>query len=191
MAMSFALSTSVSFAAEVFAVSTFVLFCGMLGLVWRDVVNVSFLSNLPLNTIEKQHPHIPSLKIVAGIVMCVAGLMGGSLSSGLNAAPFREPGGWIYLSVFFVILGAFGILAEIRWNAGDYAFAFTIATAISFVSLVLRHTDLKASPERGFALLVILFVSAVLAWMLFFQSFSNRVKIVGFATFLLWLGVFG
>lgn len=176
---------------ELFVFSAILLFAGLLYLIWANALHLSFLDRESLQSIERRHPYLPSLRIALGIIVCTAALFAVSLQSLEGFFPFDGPYGWLYLATFFTLLCSAGVLAETTAKgAGEYAFAFTVATAISFVFLVLRHTIVSATGGTIAALLLLLLSCLVVARLFFYTQWSRKAKIVALLTFILWILVY-
>jgi fucose permease len=176
---------------QLIGISAVLLCSGLVGLVWTDGVNLSFLNGTSLAAIEKQHPHLPSLRIIAGIVLCSAVLLATSHVPLKTLTLFAGWDEWIHPTTFFVTLCSLGIIGELKWRgAGDYAFAFTAATAISFLIAVLAQAASTHFLRAALPLVALLGGTLIVAWVLFFHSWNRRVQIVALITFLFWIAVF-
>lgn len=56
----YATSTTVA----LFSVSLFLLFVSLIGLAWVRAIKVTFLDSVPLNSVELEHPHVPSVHFI-------------------------------------------------------------------------------------------------------------------------------
>ncbi len=177
--------------AVIFALSGVLLALGLTGKVWADAVMLSKLNAQSIASIEKTHPHLPSLRVVMGIALCASSLFGVALAS-VNGGPSAwSQGVWIVLGALFSVLAALGILAELRWGAGDHAFAVTAGTSSAFLFwLIVRAFESPASIATVLPLATLLVSTLVAATLLFYRSWSLRVRLEALGTFVAWILIF-
>jgi hypothetical protein len=184
------LSLVSSLPTSLFVTSGIMLCCGLLGKVWADAVRLSFLDTRDLRSVEREHPYLPSLRIIAGVAVCTGSLLAVALTSLTGRVPFHGPDAWMYLAALFALLGSAGILAEMRWGAGDYVFAVTLGTAVAFLLLVLQRTAHGAALVVTLSMVVQLLSTCIAGYFLFFQSWSRRVRWSAVVTLAFWLVLF-
>lgn len=147
-----------SISIPLFVVSVLLLFIGLTLQVRSRAVRLSFLEHKPLNWIEKTHPHLPSARIITTIALCCVTLLLAGLQTMNRTFPFDDPYQGLNLASLFLLGGAVGIIAEMRWkHAGDYACAVLVGTALAFLLLIIRFNytgDLLSRTIVPFALLV-------------------------------------
>jgi hypothetical protein len=174
----------------IFVTSAVLLVCGLLAKVRSDAVHLSFLDRQDLSSIERDHPYLPSLRVVAGIAVCSGTLFAVALQSFQELPAIGAVGGWVYLAAFFAVLASLGVLAELHWGAGEYAFAVTLGTAVAFLLLVLQRAFTSSSPTVTTALVLLLLSTVVAAWLLFYKGWSTRIRLTAGLTVLLWCASF-
>jgi hypothetical protein len=184
------LSTASSLPTSLFVTSGVMLCCGLLGKVWADAVHLSFLDSRDLRSVEREHPYLPSLRIIAGVAVCTGSLLAVALTALKGRAPFDGPDAWMYLAGLFALLGSAGVLAEMRWGAGDYGFAATLGTAVAFLLLVLQRTAHWVTPAVRISVVVQLVSTCIAGYFLFFRSWSRRVRWSVLAALVFWLVLF-
>lgn len=173
-----------------FGFSALALFVGLTADIWQNVVQLAFLKKETLQAIERQHPYLPSLKIVMGIVLCTLTLFVTSLLVFAKWLSGGETFQWLAVTTLFADVCTLCILTEIRWKgARDYAFAYTIGTSVSFMLfLPLRAQELPLS------VLLITLLSLVLcmgiAWFAFFVRWKKKVIILTAAVIAFWTTLF-
>lgn len=173
--------------AAIFALSGVILALGLTGKVWADAVMLSQLNTQSIAAIERTHPHLPSLRVVTGIALCAAALLGVALAAVSEAPSAWNQATWIVLAALFCVLAAAGILAELRWGAGDHAFAVTVGTSSAFLlGLIVRAFASSSSVATLLPLATLLASTSVAAWFLFYRSWSPRVRLEAMGTFVTW-----
>jgi hypothetical protein len=177
---SFLLSTP-SFSIGLFALSALLLIAGV-ALRARSQTRLVFLEHTPLNHIEFTHPHLPSMRAVRSIVLCVATLLLVGLKTFEGVFPFNDPYQGLNLVSLFLIGCSVGILAELKWKgASEYSSALLFGTALAFLFLILQ-SSLQSEPLTEVAILIALLVpSMTLAG----SSFSRRHRRLSVLTMLL------
>src|SRR5437879_3066971 len=73
-----------------FLVSALLLMAGLAIKIWSRV-RLNFLEHAPLNSIEYTHPHLPSPRSVAVLVICCITLLLVALQTIQGAFPFQDP----------------------------------------------------------------------------------------------------
>lgn len=179
-----------SVTTQVFLLSTLVLLLALLLKVHRDAFHVRFLDAVPLNRIELEQMHIPSLRVIVAVVLCAVAF----LAVGLWAlsALTNDNGNaywWLSVAAVFVLLLACGVLAEIRWKrARDYLFSCVLGTAAA-LGLLLAYVPQSGALALSLHGATVAAVVAV-AWRLLRPAHSLRVLLTAAAVFLLWTGFF-
>ncbi len=180
---------SISTTMQLYVASIVVLAFGLAYEVWMRSMRLSSLENVSLKAIEKTHPHLPSLRAIVVTFLCSASLLIVALQTLTGLAPFSNPNEWTILASFFIVCGAFGLLAETRWKgASNDAFACIIGTAFAFLFLIVRSNLLVPGNELLAALLVLVLLFCIaLAWTMLLRLWTSRVRVMTFAVFLLWV----
>jgi len=184
-------SLTTSAAAQVFASSTCVLLAALALEVWLKAVRLTGFDALDLREVEFTHPHLPSLRVIAGAFLCSTALLMVSLLSYGGIPLFRGPYQSLYPLALFTLSAALGAVGELRWpSARDGLYAFVTGTAVAFLAL----TAAVGGSRLGAALLVCqlaaLGACLVLAHRLFYRSWSPRVRLLLLATVAGWLLLF-
>ncbi len=180
---------SISTTMQLYVASIIVLVFGLVYEVWMRSMRLSGLEEVSLKAIEKTHPHLPSIRAIIVTFVCGISLSIVALQTLTGLTPFSNPNEWTILASFFIVCGAFGLLAETRWKgASDDAFACITGTALAFLFTIIRSTILL--PSR--AVLSTLLISALvlllaLAWTMLLRHWTVRVRIITFVVFALWV----
>jgi hypothetical protein len=147
-----------SVSIPIFIVSVILLFTGIALQVRARAMHLTFLEHKPLNWIEHTHPHLPSPRIITTIALCCVTLLLAALQTMSRTFPFDDPYQGLNLASLFLLGGAVGVLAELKWkNASDYVCAVLVGTAVAFMLLILRfnyEADLLTRVVVPLALLV-------------------------------------
>jgi hypothetical protein len=179
-----------SAAAQVFGFSACVLFFGVGLEVWLKAVRLSDFDELDLREVELRHPHLPSLRVIAGAFLCSAALLAVSLLSFHGTPLLRGPYESIYLLAVFALAAAVGTLAELRWRgAKEHLSAFVTGTALAFLALAVAAGAGPNASGRVIPQFVILVVCVALAERLLYRPSSRAARAVLLATCAAWLTV--
>ncbi len=172
---------------EIFFISTFLLLCGLTMEIWTHGVRLSLLSRMKLSVIEREHPYIPSIRIIMGIGFCSVALLLTTIHL-FGGSELFDQGDWLYPAVFFSDVCALLILAELKGGgAREYAFAFTTTSAAVLTVFVLMGALKTLPPATTFFLLSLTAACAALAWDLFQFAWSRRMRIVAGITLVGWI----
>lgn len=177
-----------SFALQLFSVSVVTLAFGIVQKVWADAWHLSFLESTSLRTIEREHPHLPSRKVITCIFLCSAALLIVSAQTLMGTPLFSGPFAWMQLAGFFMLAGSAGTLAELRWKGTrDIAFACITGSALAFITMIWRFA--ADTHLWGLTLLhaVLLLLCLLLAWRLLFRQWSTGVQSTAVGIFALWM----
>lgn len=121
-----------------FFISFILLIIGVGIKVWRETMHLTRLERKPLDWIERTHPHIPSLRTVITINLCVLSLCAVGLQSLHNAPPFNDPYEGLNLLTLFILAAALGTLGELHWKKSQtIAYGFILGTGFAYLSLAL------------------------------------------------------
>lgn len=152
-----------SVSVPLFLLSAFLLIAGVISVVHSRVFRLSFLEHKPLNWIEKTHPHLPSARIIVTIALCSVTILLAGLETVQNTFPFNDPYQGLNLASFFLLGGAIGVLAEMKWKgAGDYACAVLAGTALAFLLLILQFNPTQQTVAAKVLPLALLIPSVLL-----------------------------
>lgn len=153
---------------QIFLISSFLLITGILLEVRRNVLRLSFLNTESLASIEHRHPHLPSFKIVIGVVVCMLLMFVASFVS-FFIWHVMTLVNWLYLAIFFLDTAAICILVESRWKSvrlfvlpflqgSLVAFTFSLFTAVLYrknigiAEIILLVTILLCGSSASFLL---------------------------------------
>ena len=180
-----------SISIPLFLVSVLLLFVGIALQVRSQAIRLSFLEDRPLNWIEKKHPHLPSSRIITTIALCSVTLLLAGLQTMSRTFPFNDPYQGLNLASLFLLGAACGILAEMKWkDAGEYACAVLVGTAMAFILLILRFsltTDLLTKTIVPFVLLV---PSVLLAGQTVAREHRRATLLTVLLTFAFWILIY-
>jgi hypothetical protein len=174
----------------IFFISATLLIAGLAIDSWRNGYRLSFLDHVRLNVIEREHMHLPSPKVLVTIVVLTTILCAISYYL-FNSMYVRFASDtWLVPATFFINVCAFGILAELKWKgARDYAFAFTVCTATTFMLATMMSYKHFSSIEIAMILLVSS-LCIVAAQRLLFHAWTHKVRLLAFVTSTLWMFLF-
>lgn len=178
-------------ALQLFVASALVLCAAIAWKVRRDVVLLRDWDSIRLNVIEIAHPHMPSAKAIAGIFFCCVTLLIASLQTVNGAPPFDSTFAWVFLASIFLVGGALGILAEMRWKrASECAFAIVVGTALSFLFLCWRFNVREGRILFATETMLLLVFCIALAWMMLFRSWKSQANALALLTVCFWLALY-
>jgi hypothetical protein len=114
---------------QIFAVSTTLILISLVGLVWARALRLSMLEDIPLNRVEFEHPHIPSLRL---IVLQIAALL--CICAGFVTT-------WLFSQEYFYVVAtrlgpllmvsAIGIFSElVSLQMRTYGLSLSLGTAL-------------------------------------------------------------
>lgn len=103
---------------KLYLISIAVLAAGLLYEVWTRSIKLKFVESMALSSVERTHPQLPSLTVVASIFLCSVSLLIVALQTITGLVPFDQPTMWITLGAFFIVMNAVGLLAETRVRGG-------------------------------------------------------------------------
>lgn len=173
---------------QLYAASLLLLVIGLVYEIWRRSISLSFLNQVSLQSVEKTHPHLPSMRIVLSIILCFLALMMAVLSRVGTLNPLREPAVWIILATVFILAGTAAVLGELRWKkARAYAFSFMMGSANALMIIMgFSPSNPTASTINIWLILALLCCSLVATKSMASHWTRTSVWIVA-ASFFLWL----
>lgn len=179
----------ISTTIQLFLLSIIVVSCGLAYEIWMRAVRLSTLDKLSLKTIEKKHPHLPSLRTILITLFCCVTLLVVAIHAFIGSAPFNRPNEWVMLGTFFVLFGSLGMLSETKWKrAGDDMFSVIIGTSFAFLFLIITGSMAHPGHEQLAALLSGgLFLCIGLSWSVMQHIWTQRVRVIVLSVFLLWI----
>ena len=158
---------------------------------WIGVVNVSFIHDEPINSIEEKQPYIPSTKVIAGTLAGTFALFLLSLKGLQNVLPLEGRTGIFALGVFFAILGGAALAVEQRWrSAREYVFAGIFGTAIAIILISLQQSLFHNQATHGPYFMALAVLCAALTWRCLFGPWNAHIKATILGTFLFWIGIY-
>lgn len=147
-------------AAPLFLCSVLALVTGIALRVRSKMLRLSDLLHIPLSSIERNHPHLPSPSIILVIAACCFTLLLAGLKTLQGSFPFNDPYDGLYLASLFLFLATIGILAELEWKgARRYTSGVLSGTALAFLFVILRYGVGGESALQKAALIVLLLPS--------------------------------
>lgn len=187
----FWINLQVSLSLQIFMLSLVTLFCCLLLLTWKRAVRLSFFNSIPLDEIELQHPHIPSLRAIVTIFLCSIALFVTSLGTIGTISIFSGPYEILYLAALFVLSAVIWILAEVRCKClNEYNSAFIIGTALAFICMVFIGVS-RDSWIITATFLALLVGSTLLAWRVLYSSWNDKAQTFFIITFIMWFILYG
>ena len=180
------------------AISTGVSFLGFLVVslifsrLWIGIVNVSFIHEESIGSIEERQPYIPSPKVIGGTLIGTFVLFLLALKGLRHVFPLWEghPGA-LALGVLFAMLGGAVLAAEQRWRRSrEYVFAGMIGTAIGIVLIGFQQSLFQGDAVHDPYFMALSVLCIALAWSCLFGPWNARVKATVLGTFLFWIGIF-
>lgn len=173
---------------SIFGISAVLLSLGLAIDVWQNGIQLKFLQHETIKSIELRHPHLPSLRIIWGIIACGALLFAVSLTvlsmTGLSGAFLK----WMYPAVLFLDLAAFGILGEVKWKSmADQAFGTSVGTTLAFLLFLLIFQSHHILSPLMILSLSLLLLCILLSWRAFFRRWSRTTHVTGAVVGMLWI----
>ncbi len=182
-------SGSDSFSVLLFVVSALFLIVGV-AIKTKDRVRLRYLEHVPLNHIEFTHPHLPSARVIAAILLCTLTLLLAGLQTVQGIFPFDDPYRGLNLISFFLIAGAVGILAELHWKGGkEYVSAALVGTALAFLLLIMHVSGMVKPFGEKLFLLVLLLPSMLLVGYIFSRQHRIGTVLTLLFSFLFWMTI--
>jgi hypothetical protein len=180
-----------SLSISLFFVSAFLLLAGIVLQVRSRVTRLTAIEYKPLNWIELSHPHLPSARIITTIAICTATLLLVGLQTMNRTFPFNDPYQGLNLVSLFLLGGAVGIMAELRWkHAGEYACAVLVGTALAFILLILRFNYSGDFLTRIIVPFVLLVPSVLLAGQTVARDHRRPVLLTVLLAFSFWILIY-
>lgn len=180
-----------SLSIPLFFVSVILLFTGLALMVRSRAVHLTFLEHKPLNWIEYTHPHLPSPRIITTIALCSITMLMAALQTMTRSFPFDDPYQGLNLVSMFLLGGAIGILAELRWkNASEYVCAVLVGSALAFMLLILRFNYAGDFLTRIVVPLALLVPSVLLAGQTIARGQDKKVILTLILSFSFWILVY-
>lgn len=173
-----------------FFMSALLLLIGLLVDSWRNGLHLEFLNQVHLNVIERDHTHLPSPKIIMTIMLLGGVLLAVAFYLFDNIYIRFASDTWLIPATFFINVCALGILAELKWKgARDYAFGFTVCTAMVFMlAVILEHRSFSGLSIASVLLVLTLCIFA--SQRILFHAWTHKVRLLAFVTSSLWMIVF-
>lgn len=155
------------------------------------VLNLFFLEQESLASIERRHPYFPSVKAVFSTSVMTLLLILLSLKTISGIAPFDGPSGWIRASI---TLGIFGIAAGIaQWlwpkESKQYIFGAMMGTIITFALIGFERSILMTQIAQDPFAVTFGIVCLIIAWKFLFGPWHPRVKAFVLGTFIFWISM--
>ena len=123
-----------------------VVFAIVLTRVWVGMVNVSFLSLEPIDSIERRHPYLPPVRVIALTLLGTVLLLFLSLRAFHGIAPFEGNDGLRRAIGFFGVVAPLTILSLLKWkHAKEYIFACAVGSLLAFVLIGFQRAVIDAS----------------------------------------------
>lgn len=117
---------------QLFLLSSLALVLGLGVVVWQRAVRLSQLDAVPLNVVERRHPHIPSFQIILSFLFSYLGIMLAAmlLARWHGVRPFTGAYQWLQLAGIIALLGSVSILGELAYRRSRPVAAVTIVVVI-------------------------------------------------------------
>lgn len=136
---------STSTPLQIFSVSTSLLIIALVGLVWARAVRWSFLDTMPLNRVEFEHPHLPSIRNI--LFQCIAFVCVTAAVLITNRALWSEPFRLVEVLGPLLLITTVGISTELHsLRARVFGISLSLGTAIgmALASLFTLHSAADA-----------------------------------------------
>jgi peptidoglycan/LPS O-acetylase OafA/YrhL len=180
-----------SFSVVIFALSALLLIIGVTIMIRQHAFRISFLENKPLNWIEKTHPYIPSPRIIVTSALCIVALMMVGLQTMNNTFPFNDPYQGLNLASFFLLGGAIGTLAQLKWkHATEYMCAILGGTALAFILLIVRFSNTEDSIVKSIMLYALLVPTVLLTTIMIGKQHRRAILLTMVLSFAFWILIY-
>jgi RsiW-degrading membrane proteinase PrsW (M82 family) len=180
-----------SFSLSIFSFLLFSVVGAVLSFAWVGIVNALLIHTQKIKSIEKNHPYIPSAKVIAGTLLSTAIVFALSVFYGYHSVLAAEQHsgilglGGLFLGCTFVCL-AF----EQRFqHAKEYVFSLSIGSGCALVLLGFQRTLFGSGITHDPSFIALAFVCVIIAWRLLFGPWSPHVKATVLGTFIFWIAI--
>ena len=166
-----------------------VIFAIFLARVGMGMINLCFLEQESIASIERRHPYFPSLRTVTGVAIMTGVLILLSLHTITGIAPFDGPNGWKRAALVLTSFGVISIIASLVWpkKSKNYVFAIATGTIITFALIGFQRAMFSTAAGLDPFIMTFGFVSLVIGWKFLFGPWKPRVKAVVLGTFIFWV----
>ena len=155
------------------------------------VLNLFFLEQESLASIERRHPYLPSVRTVVGTAFVTALLILLSFKTISGIAPFDGPNGWIHASITLIVFGIASAVTQVFWpkESKQYIFGGVMGTIITFALIGFERAILTTQLGQDPFAVTFGLVCLIIAWRFLFGPWHPRVKAFVLGTFIFWVSM--
>ncbi len=169
----------------------FIIFAIIFARFAMGAINVCFLEDESIASIERRHPYLPSVKMVIGMTLVTVLLFFLSLKTINGIAPFDGPNGWKRAALMFVIFGIVAIISKLFWpkKSSHYVFGAIVGTIITFAILGFKQTIFSGGAGQDPFIMTLGIICLIIGWHLLFGPWRPQVKAFVLGTFIFWMAM--
>ncbi len=155
------------------------------------VMNLCFLEEETIASIERRHPYLPRIRTAAGIAAATALVIALAFKTVIGIAPFDGQHGWLRLILALIAGGCIAIAVRFRWPAKSrqFVFAAITGTIITFALIGLERAMFSEDLGRDPFVITVGLVCLIVAWRFLFGPWQPPVKAVVLGTFIFWVAM--
>lgn len=155
------------------------------------ILNLFFLEQESLASIERRHPYMPFVRTVIGTAFVTMLLILLSFRTISGIAPFDGPNGWIHASITLAAFGIAAVVSQVFWpsESRQYIFGGVMGTIITFALIGFERAILSTQLSQDPFAVTFGLVCLIIAWRFLFGPWHPRVKAFVLGTFIFWVSV--
>jgi hypothetical protein len=155
------------------------------------VINLCFLEEESLASIEKRHPYLPRMRVVASTLIITALMVVLSYKTIAGLAPFDGPYGTALAVGTMCAFGLVALVGRLLWPAASkqYIFAALTGTIITFALIGFQRSIFSPTAARDPFVMTMGLVCIIVAWRFLFGPWRPPVKAFVLGTFIFWVCV--
>lgn len=161
--------------------------------IFLGAMNVTAVETQSLADVERKHPYLPRLSVIAGGVGIFVLLVLFTLMRGNNALVESVRGQFsVSRTVFvFIVIAAFGLFDQWKWRGSKdrykYFFAFILGTVVTWVLIAFKRGMFETGIQQDPFLMALGVTCIVVGWRFLFGPWSASIKATVLGTFLFWV----
>jgi uncharacterized membrane protein YidH (DUF202 family) len=155
------------------------------------VINLCFLEEESLASIERRHPYLPRLRATVSILLATALMVVLSLKTIAGIAPFDGPNGAFFAVAGLCLFGLFAVVARYLWPdaSKQYVFAALTGTVITFALIGFERSVFSPLSNNDPFVITMGLVCIIVAWQFLFGPWRPPVKAFVLGTFIFWVTI--
>ena len=154
-------------------------------------INVCFLDDESIASIERRHPYRPSVKMVIGMTLITVLLFLLSLKTINGIAPFDGTNGWKRAAIMLSVFGIVAIISKLRWprRSSHYVFGVIVGTIITFALLGFKQAIFSGGAGQDPFIMTLGIICLIIGWHFLFGPWRPQVKVFVLGTFIFWIAM--